>query len=109
MLHCRNLAGDVLEKLRDIRTEHVSGSRHQARQEIVDFDTHNSWNPMMELLFHLQIGGIFVIFMERKLTRRESRFLVILLLIYYVTRRGLTIPLDALLPSTFSLGQRLVT
>ena len=23
----------------------------------VDFDAHNIWNPMMELLFHMQIGG----------------------------------------------------
>ena len=30
----------------------------------VDFDAHNIWNPIMELLFHVQIGGIFMICME---------------------------------------------
>ena len=25
---------------------------------------HNVWNPMMELLFHVQIGGIFEIFVD---------------------------------------------
>ena len=29
-----------------------------------DFDAHNIWNPTMELLFHVQIGGIFEIFVE---------------------------------------------
>ena len=51
----------------------------------VDFAEHNVWNPMMELLFHVQIGGIFELFVE------ESRFLVILLLMYYVTKNVLTI------------------
>ena len=28
------------------------------------FDAHNIQNPMMELLFHVQIGGIFELFVE---------------------------------------------
>ena len=44
----------------------------------------------------------------KKSTWREPRFLVILLLIYFVTRRELTVPLDAS-PKTFSLGLRLFT
>ena len=27
----------------------------------VHFDEHNIWNPMLELLFHVQVGGIFEI------------------------------------------------
>ena len=30
----------------------------------VDFTAHNVWNPMMELLFHVQIGGIFELIVE---------------------------------------------
>ena len=55
----------------------------------------------MELLFRVQIGASSNT-LWKKLTSRASRFLDILLLIYYVRRRGLTIPLNTLL-STFSL------
>ena len=38
----------------------------------VDFVAHNVWNPMMELLFHVQIGGIFELFVEEiDLARNE--------------------------------------
>ena len=30
----------------------------------LDVDAHNIWNPMMMLLFHVQIGSIFEVFME---------------------------------------------
>ena len=30
----------------------------------VDFDAHNMWNPLLEIPFHVQIGGIFEIFVE---------------------------------------------
>ena len=30
----------------------------------VDFVEHNIWNPMLELLFHVQVGGIFEIYVE---------------------------------------------
>ena len=45
-------------------------------------------------------------YMLKKLTSRESRFLHILLLIYYVTRRALTIPLNSLF-GTVALGKSL--
>ena len=62
----------------------------------VDFDAHNIWNPMMELLFHMQIGGKLRSLSWRKRTWQESRFLVILPLICLVTRRGPMILLEAL-------------
>ena len=31
---------------------------------LVNLVEHNIWNPVMELLFHVQIGGIFEIFVE---------------------------------------------
>ena len=48
---------------------------------------------MLGLLFHVQVGSIF--HMWRKLTSREWRFLVLLLLIYYVTKKELTLLYDA--------------
>ena len=30
----------------------------------VDFTAHNVWNPMMEIVFHMQIGGIFGLLVE---------------------------------------------
>ena len=30
----------------------------------VDFDAHNIWKPLLELLFDVQIGGIFGLFVE---------------------------------------------
>ena len=59
---------------------------------------------MMELLFHVQIGGIFEIFVD-EIDLRESRFLVILLLIYSVTWRGLMSPHNASL-DTIAIGGR---
>ena len=37
----------------------------------VDFDEHNIWNPMLELLFHVQVGGIFEICVEEIDLARE--------------------------------------
>ena len=50
----------------------------------VDFEAHNIWNPMMELLFYMQIGGKLRSLRGGKRTWQESRFLVILLLMYFV-------------------------
>ena len=55
---------------------------------------HNMWNPMMELVFHEQIGGAFEP-LWTKLTWRRSHSLLILLLICSATRKVLTIPHDA--------------
>ena len=55
---------------------------------------HYIWNPVMELLFHVQIGGIFVLFVDENRFWRASHSLVILLLICCVTRRDPMIPLN---------------
>ena len=44
--------------------ERSDASSVSAASDSVDFVAHNIWNPMMELLFHVQIGGIFEIFVE---------------------------------------------
>ena len=58
--------------------------------DTVDFDAHNIGNPMMELLFHRQIGGIFELFVE-EIDMAKIAFSCHLLLIYFVTRRTLTV------------------
>ena len=45
-------------------TEWSDASSVSTASDSVDVDAHNTWNPMMELLFHVQIGGIFEIFVE---------------------------------------------
>ena len=73
----------------------------------VDFAAHNVWDPndgATRFTCRLAASSNSL---WKKSTWRESRFLVILLFIYNVKRRGLTIPLDAL-PISFSLGQRLL-
>ena len=41
-----------------------SGSSASTASSIVDFIVPRVWNPMIELLFHPQIGGIFELFDE---------------------------------------------
>ena len=62
----------------------------------------NFWNPWMELLFHVQIGGIFELLVD-EIDLAESRFLVTLLL----TRKVLMIPHDAL-SGTIARGESLL-
>ena len=69
----------------------------------VDVIVHNTLNPVMELLFHVQIGGIFEPFVDETdlaSIAHSCHFYPW----YYVTRREPTIPLDALL-DPFSRGE----
>ena len=70
----------------------------------VVFVAHNIWNPMMGYSFTCRLAASSKS-LWRKLTWREWRFHVILLLIYHVTRREPVIPLNALLSTvaTFAL------
>ena len=67
-----------------------SGSSASTTSSSVDFGALDVWIPIMELLFHVRNSGIF------GLCGENHAFFVILPLMYSVTRRGLTIPLDAL-------------
>ena len=41
-----------------------SGSSVSTASNSVDIVEHNMWKPMIELLFHVQIGGIFELLVE---------------------------------------------
>ena len=71
----------------------------------VDFKEHNDWTPMLELLFMWRLAAPSR-FSLKKLTWRESRFLVTLLLTYHVTKRMLTVPFNASL-GTIAFGAHL--
>ena len=44
--------------------ERSDASSVSTASDSVELVAHNFWNPMMELLFHVQSGGIFEIFVE---------------------------------------------
>ena len=52
-----------------------------------EYCEHNMWNPLLELLFLEQVSGIFESFVVEIIWPRPH-FLVILFLIYSVTRKG---------------------
>ena len=62
-----------------------SGSCVSTASSSDEIFAHNIWNPMMELLFRVQIGGIFELFVDEIDLVRIA--LVILLLKNFVARR----------------------
>ena len=44
--------------------ERSDASSVSTASDSVDFDEHNIWNPMLELLFHVQVGGTFEKYVE---------------------------------------------
>ena len=56
--------------------EGLDASSVSTSSDSVVFDAHNIWNPTLELLFHVQFGGIFEIYVE-EIDWRESRLLAI--------------------------------
>ena len=44
--------------------ERSNASSVSTDPDSVDLAEHNVWNPMMELLFHVHIGGISELFVE---------------------------------------------
>ena len=44
--------------------ERSDASPVSTASDSVDLNAHNIWNPVLELLFHVQVGGVFEIFVE---------------------------------------------
>ena len=81
--------------------EGLEASSVSTSLDTVDFDERNFWNPMLELLFHVQVGGILEIYVE------EIDLASIALSCHSALdlprdKPGLTIPLDAF--GTTALG-----
>ena len=72
--------------------EKSDASSVSSASDSVDFVAHNIWNPMVELLFYVQIGGIFDIFEE---AIDLARVALSCHFAHYVTMREPMIPLKA--------------
>ena len=60
----------------------------------VDIVEHNVWNPMTELLLHVQVGGVFEMLVE-EIGWARITISCHLALVYMVTKKELTLTHDA--------------